>query len=298
MNSAHLKEYLTYLRVERNLSHNSLDAYSRDLDRYLNFLSTKLKIDNLKTVHSRHIQKYNRTLNDLHLSPASITRSFSAIRNYYSFLVNEKYLSKNPALNLHTPKISRKLPKVLTVAEVDSILGNVDTANKFGIRDLALLELMYSAGLRVTEACDLFLTDMLYDSEMIRVQGKGNKERIVPLGPQARKHLDSYLKHVRPGLSRKGKNIGKVFLSRNGRPLTRMAVWLIFKKWIQAAEIKKDVSPHTLRHSFATHLLEGGADLRAVQEMLGHADISTTQIYTHLDREYLKEVHRTFHPRW
>ena len=201
-------------------------------------------------------------------------------------------------LNLHAPKISRKLPKVLTVAEVDSILENVDTVNNFGIRDLALLELMYSAGLRVTEVCDLILTDMLYDSEMIRVQGKGNKERIVPLGPQARKHLDSYLKHVRPGLSRKGKNVGKVFLSRNGRPLTRMAVWLIFKKWIQAAKIKKDVSPHTLRHSFATHLLEGGADLRAVQEMLGHADISTTQIYTHLDREYLKEVHRTFHPRW
>jgi integrase/recombinase XerD len=212
--------------------------------------------------------------------------------------VNEKYINENPTINIHTPKISRKLPQILTVAEVDKILAKIDISNNFGIRDIALLELMYSAGLRVSESCDLILTDMLFDADMIRIRGKGNKERIVPLGARARKHLDRYLNHVRPGLARKGKNDGKIFLSRNGRPLTRMTVWLILKRWVDEAQIKKKVSPHTLRHSFATHLLEGGADLRAVQEMLGHADISTTQIYTHLDREYLKEVHRTFHPRW
>ncbi|MCJ7802419.1 MAG: tyrosine-type recombinase/integrase, partial [Candidatus Marinimicrobia bacterium] len=158
--------------------------------------------------------------------------------------------------------------------------------------------ILYSGGLRVSELCDLKLTDLLLDAEMLRVTGKGNKQRLVPLGPRAIKCLDEYFTRVRPSIARKNKNQGRIFLSRNGRPLTRMMVWVIIKKWVSFTNIKKDISPHTLRHSFATHLLEGGADLRAVQEMLGHADISTTQIYTHLDKEYLKEVHRTFHPRW
>jgi integrase/recombinase XerD len=201
-------------------------------------------------------------------------------------------------LLLDSPKAPRKLPIVLSPQEIDIILNAVDISNDLGIRDLAVLEILYSGGLRVTELCDLKLTDVLLDAEMLRVTGKGNKQRLVPLGPRAIRCLDKYFKRVRPSFARKNKNQGKIFLSRNGNPLTRMMVWLIIKKWVAFTDIKKDISPHTLRHSFATHLLEGGADLRAVQEMLGHADISTTQIYTHLDKEYLKEVHRTFHPRW
>jgi integrase/recombinase XerD len=166
------------------------------------------------------------------------------------------------------------------------------------MRDLALLEILYSTGLRVSEACNLNLTGLLLDSEMIRLFGKGSKERLVPMGKSAMQRLDDYLHFDRPELARKRETKGIVFLSQNGRPLTRMTVYNILKKWSLAAGITKKISPHTLRHSFATHLLEGGADLRAVQEMLGHADISSTQIYTHLDKEYLKEVHRTFHPRW
>jgi len=181
---------------------------------------------------------------------------------------------------------------------VDDILDAVDKTAKLGKRDLALLEILYSTGLRVSEVCHFNLTGILFDYEMIRIVGKGDKERLVPMGKRAVERLNDYIQNERPALSRKRETKGIVFLSRNSRPLTRMTVYNILKKWCQAAGITKKVSPHTMRHSFATHLLEGGADLRAVQEMLGHVDISTTQIYTHLDKEHLKEVHRTFHPRW
>ena len=197
---------------------------------------------------------------------------------------------------MDSPKPKKKLPSVLTLEEINEILGSVDTALQLGKRDFALLELLYSAGVRVSELCDLNMSDLLVDSELIRVRGKGNKERLIPIGSRAWKSINDYLKYERPGLAKKENNLGKIFLSRNGYPLTRMAVNIILKKWTQASGLKKNVSPHTFRHSFATHLLEGGADLRAVQEMLGHVDISTTQIYTHLDRSHLKEVHRTFHP--
>ena len=213
-------------------------------------------------------------------------------------MAGEEIIQSNPILLLDTPKVPRKLPIVLSVQEIDSILNAVDISSEIGVRDLAVMEILYSGGLRVSELCDLKLTDLLLDAEMLRVTGKGNKQRLVPLGPRAIRCLEQYFKSVRPSWARKNHNQGWILLSRNGRPLTRMMVWLIIKKWVGYADIKKDISPHTFRHSFATHLLEGGADLRAVQEMLGHADISTTQIYTHLDKEYLKEVHKTFHPRW
>jgi len=293
-----LKDYITFLRIEKNLSINTIEAYERDLKRYLLFLKNDEDISDLNKIRQKHIRKYVRILNDVHLSATSINRAFSSIRSFHNYLSGEAIVKANPVLLLDTPKVPRKLPIVLSPQEIDTILDIVDVSKDLGIRDLAVLEILYSGGLRVSELCDLKLTDILLDAEMLRVTGKGNKQRLVPLGPRAIKCLDEYFKHVRPSFARKNQNQGRIFLSRNGRPLTRMMVWVIIKKWVGFTDIKKDISPHTFRHSFATHLLEGGADLRAVQEMLGHSDISTTQIYTHLDKEYLKEVHRTFHPRW
>ena len=292
----YLADYITMLRVEKNLSPHSIEAYKRDVNRYLLFLKEEEKINNLEEINQKHIRGFIRVLNDAHLAPASITRTFSSIRSFHSFLSEEQFVQKNPSQLLDSPKPKKKLPSVLTLEEINEILGSVDTAVQLGKRDFALLELLYSAGVRVSELCDLNMSDLLVDSELIRVRGKGNKERLIPIGSRAWKSINDYLKYERPGLAKKENNLGKIFLSRNGYPLTRMAVNIILKKWTQASGLKKNVSPHTFRHSFATHLLEGGADLRAVQEMLGHVDISTTQIYTHLDRSHLKEVHRTFHP--
>ena len=294
---AHLHDYITMLRVEKNLALNTIDAYKRDLKNYINYLETK-GLNSVKSIKQKHIRGFIRELADIHLSAASISRVFSSIRSYHSFLNAEHWVDNNPSQLLEAPKLSRKLPEVLTVQEVDGILDAVEEAVPLARRDLALLEILYSTGLRVSEVCHLNLTGMLMDNEMIRVIGKEDKERLVPVGNCALDKLNDYLKHDRPELSRKRETKGIVFLSRNGRPLTRMTVYNILKKWSQAAGITKKISPHTLRHSFATHLLEGGADLRVVQEMLGHTDISTTEIYTHLDKEHLKVEHRAFHPRW
>jgi len=293
-----LEDYITILRVEKNLSPNSIEAYKRDLTRYIDFLQEEKDINNLEEISPKHIRGFIRVPNDAHLAPASITRSFSSIRSYHSFLSGENLVQQNPSQLLDAPKPSRKLPVVLAVEEVNKILGVIDTAKPLGRRDLAILEVLYSAGVRVSELCDLRMIDLVLDSDMIRVTGKGKKERFAPIGPRAQECINNYLKFDRPTLSKKDKNLGKIFLSRNGRPLTRMTVNIILKKWAQVSGLKKKVSPHTFRHSFATHLLEGGADLRVVQEMLGHVDISTTQIYYDMDREHLKEVHRSFHPRW
>jgi len=293
----HLHDYITMLRVERNLALNTIDAYNRDLKNYVHYLELK-GLKSVMGIKQKHIRGFIRELADIHLSASSISRVFSSIRSYHSFLNAEHWMENNPSQLLEAPKLPRKLPEVLTVQEVDDILDAIDESSALAMRDLALLEILYSAGLRVSEACNLNLTGLLLDSEMIRVFGKGSKERLVPIGKSAMQRLDDYLHFDRPELARKRETKGIVFLSQNGRPLTRMTVYNILKKWSLAAGITKKISPHTFRHSFATHLLEGGADLRAVQEMLGHADISSTQIYTHLDKEYLKEVHRTFHPRW
>ena len=207
-------------------------------------------------------------------------------------------MDNNPVLQIDTPKVARKLPNVLSVEEIDKILHFIPKTAPMAKRDIAIFEMMYSCGLRVTELCNFKMSNILWDSEMIRVDGKGGRQRFVPIGPIARTNLKNYINKERPSLIKKNPNIPELFLSRNGNKLTRMMIWILLKKWTSTAEITKEVSPHTLRHSFATHLLEGGADLRSVQEMLGHADISTTQIYTHLDKEHLKEVHRTFHPRF
>ncbi len=285
------------LRVEKNLSTNSIISYKTDLKRYINFLINKESIQDLNSIRQIHIRNFIRYLNDQNLSSASINRSFSSIRSYHKYLSGEERISHNPTQLLEAPKISKKLPKVLSIQEVDVIINSVKLEESMGYRDKAILETLYSAGLRVSELCALEMNNILFDSAMLRVVGKGNKERYVPLGSKAIKLINDYCKYIRSLLVNKKKTDGNVFLSKNGKKLTRMTIFNIMKKWTKISGINKDISPHTFRHSFATHLLEGGADLRAVQEMLGHSDISTTQIYTHLDNEYLKEVHRTFHPR-
>jgi len=286
------------LKVERNLAQNSIESYSIDLNQYHCFIESNLHLTTIRNVTLGHIRSYIRHLNDKGLSANSIKRAVSSIRTYHNFLSAEGHMSDNPAQLLETPRVPRKLPNILTIQEIDGILSVIPIKAPMARRDLAVFEMMYSCGLRVTELCNFKTTEILWDSEMIRVQGKGQKQRFVPIGPIAMDNLKNYLNQERPLLVDKNPNVSEVFLSRNGRKLTRMMIWILLKKWTKAAKTGKEVSPHTLRHSFATHLLEGGADLRSVQEMLGHTDIATTQIYTHLDKEYLKEVHRTFHPRF
>ena len=285
------------LRVEKNLSTNSKSSYKTDLIRYIEYLYNTESIKDLNSIRQIHIRNFIRYLNDKNLSSASINRSFSSIRSYHKYLSGEEKVSHNPTQLLEPPKISKKLPKVLSIQEVNEVINSISIKDSMGYRDKAILETLYSAGLRVSELCNLEMNNILFDSGMLRVIGKGKKERYVPLGRKAIKLIDDYCKYIRSTLINNKKSDGNVFLSKNGIQLTRMTIFNILKKWVKISGINKDISPHIFRHSFATHLLEGGADLRAVQEMLGHSDISTTQIYTHLDNEYLKEVHRTFHPR-
>ena len=293
-----IPEYMIMLKVERTLAKNTLESYQRDLNQYHSFLKDDLKITSIRNVTLGHIRTYVRHLSDKSMAANSVKRAISTIRTYHNFLLAEGKMKDNPAQLLDTPKIPQKLPNILTIQEIDTILNIIPNDKPMAIRDLAIFEMMYSCGLRVTELCDIKTTDILWDSDIIRVNGKGNKQRFVPIGPIARDNLKNYLNHKRPSLADKNHNVVELFLSQNGRKLTRMMIWILLKKWTDASNLQKKVSPHTLRHSFATHLLEGGADLRSVQEMLGHADISTTQVYTHLDKEHLKEVHRTFHPRF
>ncbi|MDP6836465.1 MAG: site-specific tyrosine recombinase XerD [Candidatus Marinimicrobia bacterium] len=290
-------DFLRLLRVERSLSPNTLEAYEHDLTRYLTFIERDKHLDSINDIRPGHIREYIRTLSDLQLMATSVRRNFSVVRSYHSFLVDEEYATLNPAELLTAPKIPQKLPVILSVEEVDAILEVIDSSTASGLRDRAMIEMLYSAGLRVTELVQLELISLFENKGWIRVLGKGSKERIVPLGKQAANWIEKYLNEGRPTLLKKGKRSDTLFLNYRGDPISRKGVWMLLRKYVTGAGIDKRVSPHTLRHSFATHLLEGGADLRVVQEMLGHADISTTQIYTHLDRTYLKEVHKTYHPR-
>ena len=283
------------LRVERNLSPQTLDAYERDVGRYLSFLLAQ-NVSSLNNISQMHIREYIRSLNASGLSPSSIARSFSSIKTYHKYLSAENLVKKNPSLVLSSPKIPQKLPNVLSVVDLEAIIEAIEPDSQFGIRDRTIIEILYSCGLRVSELCDLKIANLFLDDDLIRVMGKGSKERLIPIGGKANQDLNEYLKHSRPILSRKTGS-SAVFLSRNGKPLTRAMINKILKKWQKVAGIKKHVSPHTLRHSFATHLLEGGADLRFVQALLGHMDISTTQIYTLLDKHTIKQVYKTHHPR-
>jgi len=293
---AALKDYLLYARIERNLAPATLESYERDLKRYLGYLED-VGVVSLEQVKPTQIRGYTRLLNDLGLSPATIHHSFTAIRRMHRFLINEKVVTNDPTAFLDPPKLPKRLPKVLEVDEINAILEAVETDTPLGMRDRSVISLLYSCGLRVSELIGLGQRDIDLEYDVVRTLGKGSKERLVPLGGVAKSDLKVYLADGRPVLARKQRGGGKIFLNARGRPISRVGIFNIVKKWAYRAGIKRVVSPHIFRHSFATHLLEGGADLRAVQEMLGHSDVNTTQIYTHLDQDYLKQVHKTYHPR-
>jgi integrase/recombinase XerD len=286
---------MDHLAVEKGASPLTSEAYLRDVARFAVFcLSKGAKAP--AEASARTLREYVYHLKDVGLSPSSIRRNVSAVRSYFRFMLGEGELVSDPSERLEAPKRWRTLPEVLTVEEANRLLAAPSLDERFAFRDRAMLELAYGAGLRVSEWITLGVKDVLMDDHLLRVYGKGSKERLVPIGRGAIAAVALYLSELRPDLE-KGKGRGVLFLNARGEPLSRMGAWKILRKYSLAAGITKPVSPHTLRHSFATHLLEGGADLRAVQEMLGHADISTTQIYTHVDREFLRSVHRQYHPR-
>lgn len=294
--NAHLQTYLHFLELEKNSSRNTIASYKLDLERYLKFLAD-IPISSLDAITPKHVSKFLALLHDLGLNARSIARNLSSIKMFHKFLVGERITNNDPAQLIDAPKLAKTLPDVLTQDEVELILNEPNTAKRLGIRDKAILETMYATGMRVTEVITLKQSNVYKDEGVVRVFGKGSKERLVPIGRSALGWIDRYRAEVRSELARKGGGQDVLFLNARGKPMSRMAVWHIVTTCTRSSGITKEVHPHTFRHSFATHLLEGGADLRAVQEMLGHADIATTQIYTHIDREYLKEVHRTFHPR-
>jgi integrase/recombinase XerD len=290
-----LEPFNDFLMLELGASPRTDEAYGRDLTRFATYAMSR-GAAGPPDVTARMLREYVYHLKDLGLAPSSIRRNVSALRTYFKFLLGEGHLTHDPSERLESPKRWRTLPEVLSVAEVDRLLASPTLDDPLVFRDRALLELAYGAGLRVSEWISIGVRDVMFDEGLVRVFGKGSKERLVPIGRRAIGALASYVRELRPRLEH-GEGRGVLFLNARGQPLTRMGAWKILTKYVTRAGIEKHVSPHTLRHSFATHLLEGGADLRAVQEMLGHADISTTQIYTHVDREYLRTVHRQFHPR-
>jgi integrase/recombinase XerD len=294
----YLERFEDYLRFERGLAATTTAAYTADMAQFVAYLEER-GFDSPRGVGAADLREFVYWLKQAGREPSSIRRKISALRSYFGFLQAEAIVESDPSELLEGPKTGRPLPSVLTHAEVESLLAPPESDDPLSTRDWALLELMYATGVRISEVVTLGTRDLDLDEAVVRVVGKGSKERIVPFGRAARDALTTYLADVRSKLARLGgrKSGGTLFLNRRGRPLTRKGAWDIVRRRVALAGIQRRVTPHTLRHTFATHLLEGGADIAAVQEMLGHADISTTQIYTHLDRRYLSEVHRKHHPR-
>ncbi len=288
-------QYINYLLVEKGLSDNTIESYSSDLALYLEFLK-KNGVKNVSDSDTAIILKHLIDLRNSGLGAKSRTRHLITLRGFYRFLMQEKIVERDPSRIIDLPKGGLKLPDVLSVEEVKKLLNICDTKKPKGIRDAAMIELLYAAGLRVSELVNVKLQNVSMEAGFVRVFGKGSKERVVPIGLYAKEKIDHYIKSSRPLLL---KNVVSqyLFVARAGKPMTRQGFWKQLKKYGQIAGIKKRVTPHSLRHSFASHLLEGGADLRAVQIMLGHVDISTTQIYTHVARKRLKEMHEKYHPR-
>ena len=290
-----IDDFMNYLSVERGLAKNTLLAYRRDLDKYIDYLSKK-SIKTTAAVSREHVSNFMFDLKKHDMSPTTICRSLAAVKMFHRFLVRENLAKEDPTTLVDTPKLWMRIPSVLTQAEVESMILAASGKKIQQIRDQAILEIFYASGLRVSELSDLKITSINYDVGFVRAVGKGSKERIIPLGMKAREAIGKYLLRARPKLLKNQTN-DTLFLSRLGKKISRQSLWAVIKFYACKANIKKNIKPHTLRHTFATHLLEHGADLRSVQEMLGHADISTTQIYTHVDKERLKSVHKQFHPR-
>jgi integrase/recombinase XerD len=290
-----LEQFHDFLALERGSAANTQLAYARDVARFATFAAAE-GIRDPGEATPRQLRAFVYHLKDLGLAPSSVRRTVSAVRTYYRFLLDDGHVARDPSERLDTPARWRTLPGVLSVADVERLLAAPTLDQPLAFRDRAMLELAYGAGLRVSEWITLAVRDLLFEDQLVRVFGKGSKERLVPVGRSAIGAAAVYVRELRPRLDR-GAGKGVLFLNARGEPLTRMGAWKILRRHVDAAGIGAPVSPHTLRHTFATHLLEGGADLRAVQEMLGHASIATTQIYTHVDREYLRSVHRQYHPR-
>lgn len=291
-----VKDFLHYLVVERGLSRNTIAAYRRDLQDYIAFMKEKENLRSLNEVTRENIIRYMMTLKDRGRASTTLARHTASVRSFHQFLLRERKANQDPSVHIETPKTERKLPKVLAVQEVEALLDAPKTATAFGQRDQAMLEMLYATGIRVSELVQLDVGDVHLTMGFVRCIGKGNKERIIPLGKMANRALSRYLDGARSELLKKKQN-DALFLNHHGGRLSRQGFWKILKGLAREAHIQKELTPHTLRHSFATHLLENGADLRAVQEMLGHADISTTQIYTHVTKARLKDIYAAYHPR-
>ncbi|WP_053024464.1 site-specific tyrosine recombinase XerD [Staphylococcus haemolyticus] len=290
-----IEEYLKFIQIEKGLSENTIGAYRRDLKKYQLYMQEQ-KIAHIDFIDRQTIQECLGSLIDQGASAKSIARFISTIRSFHQFALREKYAAKDPTVLIETPKYEKKLPDVLDVEEVIQLLETPDLTKNNGYRDRTILELLYATGMRVTELIQIEIDDVNLIMGFVKVFGKGNKERIIPLGDTVIEYLDTYINIVRPQLLKKTVT-NVLFLNLHGRPLTRQGIWKLIKQYGLRADITKTLTPHTLRHSFATHLLENGADLRAVQEMLGHSDISTTQLYTHVSKTQIRQMYNQFHPR-
>lgn len=296
------KLFVNYLKHEKSLSENTIKSYKLDLEKLFDYLINVKLIEAVKKIREDDLIDFFKFANsskensEEKFAIRTMSRYLSTFRSFFKFLDAEKIIDTNPVENIDSPKIAKIIPEYLSIEEVDKILSKPDLSNKLGLRDKALLETMYGSGLRVSEAINLTVSNVFFKDEFIRVFGKGNKERIIPIGKTGLKFIDKYINESRASL-KNSHSENFLFLNFRGKKLSRMGIYDIVRRYSREAEIEKDVHPHTLRHSFATHLLQGGADIRIIQEMLGHSDITTTQIYTHTNRDYLIEVHKTFHPR-
>ena len=292
-----LKDFIHFLIVEKGLAKNTIVSYERDLKSYIKYFGNVEQLKNVNEVERIHIIHFLGHLKEQGKSSRTLARHVASIRAFHQFLLRERVSDHDPSVHIETPKLERTLPKVLNLAEVETLLDSTDTKDHYGIRDKAMLELLYATGIRVSELIGLQTGDVHLTMGFVRCIGKGNKERIIPIGKTALAALEHYVNNGRSHFISKKHHDNALFLNHHGKQLTRQGFWKILKKLAKGAGIEKELTPHTLRHSFATHLLENGADIRAVQEMLGHKNISTTQIYTHVTKTRLKDVYSKFHPR-
>jgi integrase/recombinase XerD len=293
---AYKKGFKSYLQLEKSLSENSVDAYVHDIEKFTQFLVQNNIEKNPKDVGLNDLEDFLKWINKLGMTPASQARIVSGLRSFYKFCNQEQISQTDPTALLEAPKLAKHLPDTLSFSEIEKIISVIDLSTPEGGRNKAIIETLYSCGLRVSELVNLKLSCLYFDNEYVRIIGKGDKERLVPIGTSAIKYIKIYLENIRVHMPVIPGNEDVVFLNRRGRKLSRVMIFLIIKDLAKKASVTKKISPHTFRHSFATHLVEGGADLRAVQEMLGHESITTTEIYTHLDREYLRDTLQQFHP--
>ncbi|MDQ3393113.1 MAG: site-specific tyrosine recombinase XerD [Bacteroidota bacterium] len=292
-----IKDFGDHLKVERSLSGNSVEAYLYDIIKFRDYLKINYSEVIAKEVTANHLREFIYYLNNEDFTPFSQARILSGIKAFFKYLIYEEVIVKDPSTLIEGPKLGRKLPDTLDILEIQQILDNIDLSTPEGLRNRAIIETLYSSGLRVSEVIDLRLTNLFFDLGFLKVIGKGNKERLVPIGKHALKYIKLYFEHIRKNIAIKPGHENYVFLNRRGAKLTRVMIFTIIKNLAILIGLNKKISPHTFRHSFATHLIEGGADLRAVQEMLGHESITTTEIYTHLDRDFLRQTIIDFHPR-